>query len=741
MPENFLISKMLQDVINATNNNLGDDEIEKHFSNMIGEFFGIDKVVINSATKIENQQNELYGYIFNTRKTYIDNQLSEYSSFPQLISYKSRGYKSCAVVPIIVSGKVVSIVEMLSISENKFSNDLITSASMGAYITGLMLLYKTESDRSLRLAGYFNSAFNSADAQLLVSQDGKIIKANESSRKDIYNPKNVNQKIEQLIGLNFEQLFAMAKRGPANVTLMKDGEAKSYRASVSIVNEKLIHISLQDLTELRRLSVILESMDAQSYIGAFYLTKDLTVKSASESIKRSIGYDKSLVTGKNLIDLAVEKQRGELRELLQKQAAKERIHGTIDLAAANGIPAHLRFVLTKWTNGYLMLFSDATSEGYAESIRNAFTDFINNTSDIVMTMDTLGYIKDCNLPAEKVLGYSRNELIGKELRTIYSDPAILERDITFVRNGTKVDNSYVMLIDKSNNKVDATHSIRLFRGSESSDYVIVVKELETKRRMTVLDDELAAEKKRVSRLVSTGKLKSQFVYNISHELKTPITNIKGFSKLLAQGQWGDLNKDQVDALATIMEEGDRLMAIIQQVLDAAKLESEKMTLELREVDLRELGNNPTMQAMRETAEHKGLDFSWNVDYDVPNISADPNKLIQVFVNLISNSIKFTNKGSISIKITRLGRTKIKCDVTDTGIGIEDEDRHKLFKKFYEAPKKGLVKQEGAGTGLGLTIAQEIAKLHGGRITCESEPGKGSTFSLVIKIKPKRKQEN
>jgi signal transduction histidine kinase len=350
-------------------------------------------------------------------------------------------------------------------------------------------------------------------------------------------------------------------------------------------------------------------------------------------------------------------------------------------------------------------------------------------------------VKECNMSAENVLGYSRNELIGKDLKDLYSDASVLERDITFVRNGTKVDNSYIMLRDKLGNPVDATHSIRLFSGNGAIDYVIVIKELETKRKLADLGNQLMAEKNRVSKLTATGKLKSQFVYNISHELKTPITNIKGFSKLMSQGQWGDLNKDQLDALTTIMEEGDRLMVIIQQVLDAAKLESEKMNLELREVDLRELAENPTMQAMKETAEHKGLTFSWNVYGDVPKINADPNKLIQVFVNLISNSIKFTNKGSIKVNITRLGRTKIKCEVTDTGIGISEEDRHKLFKKFYEAPKKGLVKQEGAGTGLGLTIAQEIAKLHGGRITCESEPGKGSTFSLVIKIKPRPKKEN
>lgn len=740
MPENFLISKMLQDIINAANNSLGEEETERKLSLMMGEFFGIEKVVISAPARTD-QQNELYGYVSNTKKTYVDNQLSEYSSFPQLIGYKNRGYRSCAIVPILVSGRVVSIVELLSNAENKFSNELISSASLGAYLTGLTLLYKTESERSLKLAGYFDSAFNGFEPQLLVSHDGKIVKANDKARKEIFTSKDANQKIDDMINMSFEQLSATVKRVPTTIQLERDGKMRIYKMTVSAVSDTLLHLALQDITELKKLGIVLDSMDMESQMGAFYLDGDLNVQSATESTKRIIGYDRSLVVGKNLIDLIIERQRGEIKELMAKNSGKERLRGATDLATSTGIPAHIRFSITKWANGYLMLFSDATSEGYSESVRNAFSDFISNTSDVVITMDELGYIKDCNVSAENVLGYSKGELVGRDLHSLYQDQSILERDIAFVRNGTKVDSSYVMLLSKNGSTVDATHSIRLFRSQESADYVIVVKELETKRKLADLEDQLEAEKNRVSRLGATGKLKSQFIYNISHELKTPITNIKGFSKLLAQGQWGDLNKDQLDALATIMGEGDRLMLIIQQVLDAAKLESEKMTLELREVDLRELADNPTIQAMRESAEHKGLKFSWNVYGDVPKISADPNKLIQVFVNLISNSIKFTNSGSIKVNITREGRTKVRCDVTDTGIGISEEDRHKLFKKFYEAPKKGLVRQEGAGTGLGLTIAQEIAKLHGGKIMCESEPGKGSTFSLVIKIKPKPKKSD
>jgi len=738
MADNLLISRMLQDIIAATNRTMVEEEAELRFSGLMSEFFGIEKVRINSMLSGEAGQNELYGYVINTKKPYVDNQLSEYSSFPELIAYKNRSFRSCALVPIVVSGKVVSIVEMLSSTENKFSSELINSASFGAYLTAITLLYKSETDRSLRLAGYFSGAFNGPDPQLLVSREGKIVKANDSALKEIVVPGTQGKGIGELLGIEPSKLLEASKDPARTVQLERSGMVRYYKVLINQINDNLMSLSMKDVTELSRLNLLLDSMDAESYVGYLFMDNSYIVRNSSESIKRVIGYDRNLILGKSIIELTIEKQRGAVQEMLK--GAKERTHGYIDLTTAAGLPTSLRFVMSKWQNGYIMLFSDTTSETYVTSIRSAFTDFISGSSDVVITMDELGYVKDCNIPAEDVLGFPKQELIGRDLRTLYTDQQVFEKNIAYVRNGGKVDNSYITLSGR-NGTIDATQSIRMFKGPESVDYLIVIKELETKRKLSDLEDELGKERNRTNRLKSTGDLKSQFIYNISHELKTPLTNIMGFSKLLYKGEFGELNKDQLDYLSTIIEEADRLMLIIQQVLDAAKLESDKMRLEYREVDLKALFENPSMQALRETAANKGIELTWDVGFDVPHIAADPNRLIQVFVNLIGNSIKFTNKGSIRVKITRDGKSKVRCDVIDTGIGISEEDKHKLFKKFYEAPKKGLVKQEGAGTGLGLSIAQEIARLHGGKIVLtSSELGKGSTFTLTLRIRPRHKKD-
>ncbi|MDE1856318.1 MAG: HAMP domain-containing histidine kinase, partial [Candidatus Micrarchaeota archaeon] len=181
------------------------------------------------------------------------------------------------------------------------------------------------------------------------------------------------------------------------------------------------------------------------------------------------------------------------------------------------------------------------------------------------------------------------------------------------------------------------------------------------------------------------------------------------------------------------------MELIMQILDVAKLSSGKIKLDLQPVDFRELEKNPSIKAQEEVAAGKGLMFSWNVDYSVGEIKVDPNRMIQVFVNLLTNAIKFTEHGSIVVSITKKGKS-IRVEVKDTGIGISKEDQRKLFKKFYQVHREGMIMQKNAGTGLGLSIVKEIVNLHGGRMGVNSELGKGSTFWFTIPMLGKQKKE-
>ena len=370
---------------------------------------------------------------------------------------------------------------------------------------------------------------------------------------------------------------------------------------------------------------------------------------------------------------------------------------------------------------------------------------VENTSDAIITIDAFGYIKSLNKNAEKLLGYRSDELSGKAMSLMYMDQKSqdqLNEKLALAKANGLVGNVFMYMRTKDGTEgLPCEQVIRSVIDDENNlaGYMILTKELATKKLLEDQQDQLSKTSHEAQNQKAQSELKTQFIYNISHDLKTPLTNIKGFAKLLLENEFGEVNKEQREYITIITSEADRLLQLIQQMLDVAKLSSDKIRLDRQQVNLRELANNPSLNALKEVAEKKGLEFLWSIDYSVPDIQADPNRLIQVFANLIGNAIKFTEKGSIKVNITRKGKKNVMIEIIDTGVGISREDKAKLFRKFYQLQRKNLTVPEGSGTGLGLSIARGIVSLHGGRIGVNSEPGKGSTFwfSLPIVAKPKK----
>ncbi|MGC8669925.1 MAG: ATP-binding protein [Candidatus Micrarchaeia archaeon] len=735
-----VVESLINDLYPIYSSIVSDEELLKNFKSVIGNAFNIDSVnVISiqdaSAVQRTPNANTVYEYVVNTGKYYIDNQLSEYSSFQELISYKNKGFASYAIIPIAVHGKTSVIIELLSKEENKFSDNIIHNITVAATSIGIELSYRNERAKNIKLATYFNSSFNNIPIQMLVSSDNQIVKTNKSAFIELHSM--LQKRINEIIGVSFDDLLKMQHGKIAKVSILMGNTRRIYYLSASQISDKLVHVAMSDSTDIEKFASLIKIINKDPLTSILYLDEEFNIIEASESIEKLTGYPSGYIAGKNIIDLVIEKDRSLFKSMLSELKQKGTVSGNADMVNVTSIPTHLRYAASNWAGGFMLMLHNANSEKYLSGIKEAFFDFMNSASDIVINIDNFGYIKSANMPIEEVLGYKRDELIGKDIKMIYAESAILDRDIAYIRNGGKVDNSYIDLISKSGEKIPATHSIRAFVDVDNdSNYTIVIKELETKHKLRDQEMMIRELQTQLKRLHSTSDLKSQFIYNISHELKTPLTNIKGFSKLLYNGEFGNVNDEQKEYISTIIDEANRLMLIIQQVLDAAKLESNKVKLELKEVDMRDLYENPSIKALQESAISKGLAFSWDVAFDVPKVYADPNRLIQVFVNLIGNSIKFTEKGGISVKINRKGSKYIQCDVIDTGIGISDEDKHKLFRKFYEVPKRGLVKPDGAGTGLGLSIARDIVKLHGGNIGVESKLGNGSRFWFTVRIKPK-----
>jgi signal transduction histidine kinase len=228
---------------------------------------------------------------------------------------------------------------------------------------------------------------------------------------------------------------------------------------------------------------------------------------------------------------------------------------------------------------------------------------------------------------------------------------------------------------------------------------------------------------------AANEAKSEFVSIVSHELKIPMTSIKGYAKLLQMGT-GDITEQQRSFLSIISSNVDHMDVLVQDLLDISRIETGRMKLELQPVRLAAIVDE-VVRLMHHEFETRQQTLSVNVPTDLPPVRADRARLAQVLTNLLGNAYKYTPEGgAISVRAEIQAET-VLCSVGDTGIGISSQDQEKLFEKFFRADNEFV--RSLKGTGLGLSIARSIVELQGGQIWVESELGRGSVFNFTVPI--------
>ncbi|WP_454045838.1 response regulator [Chryseobacterium sp. Marseille-Q8038] len=265
-------------------------------------------------------------------------------------------------------------------------------------------------------------------------------------------------------------------------------------------------------------------------------------------------------------------------------------------------------------------------------------------------------------------------------------------------------------------------------------------ELEERSRLLEEKNHLIAERnneiqKKVEELALSTKYKSEFLANMSHELRTPLNSILLLSRLMAENPEENLNEDQVESAKVIQSSGTSLLTLIDEILDLAKIESGKMTLEYQEVVVEDIVKD-LKNLFSPVFQEKMLPFNIQIDSNVQKvIESDRLRIDQVLRNLLSNALKFTTKGSIDLHIKKHSEKPefIIFSVKDTGIGIAEDKQKIIFEAFQQAD--GSTKRKFGGTGLGLSISREIARLLGGELALKSEVNKGSEFSFTIPVHP------
>ena len=234
----------------------------------------------------------------------------------------------------------------------------------------------------------------------------------------------------------------------------------------------------------------------------------------------------------------------------------------------------------------------------------------------------------------------------------------------------------------------------------------------------------------ITKEIEIEQLKSGFLKSISHELKTPLTTIIGFSETLDSERRGELNEDQKEFIKIINHESLHLNKLINDLLEFSKITSNKITLSLGEVSLKSIISH-VVDSFRPQAEVKNVELIFEDVLNLPLIQADRDKIYKAFVNIISNAVTFTDEGSICISFNTK-KNKIITKITDTGVGIEKKDIEKIFETFMHI-KKPNNDEYHSGLGLGLSIARDLVLLHDGNIRVESKVGEGSTFYVELPI--------
>lgn len=229
-----------------------------------------------------------------------------------------------------------------------------------------------------------------------------------------------------------------------------------------------------------------------------------------------------------------------------------------------------------------------------------------------------------------------------------------------------------------------------------------------------------------------AQMKNEFVSTVSHELRTPLTSIKGYVDLIIDGDAGEVNEIQQEFLGIVKENADRLVSLINDMLDISRIESGRVHLKIEPMHIED-SIAGTVDSFRAVLEQSGRTIKTRVPENLPKVAADRDRVGQVLMNFVSNALKYSPEGGdVVITAKRAGDT-VSVSVTDHGMGISREDQKQLFTKFYRVDNA--LTREIGGTGLGLSICKSIIELLGGRVRVRSKQGEGSTFTFTLPVAP------
>jgi len=338
------------------------------------------------------------------------------------------------------------------------------------------------------------------------------------------------------------------------------------------------------------------------------------------------------------------------------------------------------------------------------------------SADGVITIDPLGRLTYINPSFEKMIKRSKGKVLATPFKDLLSEDSVYffqELIINARKKKEKIENVELELVFPKGDVIPIEMNISpVEKNKEFSGMVCTIRDITERRRIE-------------NELKKSERLKTEFMNIAAHELKSPVTPIKGYLDLIISDQ--KTSKQVKDWAKVSLRNAERLLRIVNDILDVSRLDTDTMRFDMEKVVTREILDE-IVEDMKPVVENKGLKFITDIPKDLPNIMGDKYRLSQVFKNLLVNAVKFTDNGHIRIKVEK-EKDNIHIEIEDTGIGISKDEEKKVFNKFYQAYTGEDRKNEG--TGLGLFICKQIIKKHKGNIWVESQVRKGSTFNIEL----------
>ncbi|MFZ3064708.1 MAG: ATP-binding protein [Nitrospirota bacterium] len=356
--------------------------------------------------------------------------------------------------------------------------------------------------------------------------------------------------------------------------------------------------------------------------------------------------------------------------------------------------------------------------GELEETKNYLKNILEHSADIVITTDLNGSVVEFNKAAEEILEYKREEVIGKPADEFYLDKNERKYILDIVNKKGKINNYETRFMTKSGKILNV--SLTLSHLKDNSGKLIGT---------VGISRDVTAKKE-------LDQMKLDFMYMLTHDIKSPLSILLGLSTMVMEGKFGSVDEKIIEPLRSIYSSGRKISSLVDNCLTSALIEAGRLELEMKPVKVDVVLNN-IIKLMRLQAAKKMIDIKTDIPKSFPEVMGDEIYLDRVFINLLSNAIKYTpDSGEIKVKgkITDSGKARHKryaeISISDTGIGISQEDLPGLFNKYKRAKGSGRIE----GTGLGLFIVKYIVNSHNGEVEVSSKVGEGSIFTVRFPLK-------